>query len=273
MAHDVSTYKVQFDNLETKLCYFPLGFAINRLNIYQELIIEGGPPLKYGDVGYHDLSVHVRGLQKVKLDTRNSPMHTLMYDRTDFKMKMQPIYVVNMRFVEGRKICFREFTDYFFGISHKIDTNGEDVEIEIEEFLMNSYHELHTAQLDPSTTSIPLTDYILTDMREAMVSDSFIDQMFAIHLFYSRFAQLITKALLQNRGESDSIRFEMDGVLPTHFQKLVRAIAATVIDSAMEIDRPEYLSRNEVTRSQIIPWTNGWRQDGYTANRLRLTVR
>ena len=266
---NASTYKVQIDNLTTKLCYFPYGFEMNRPSQYYELIIEGGPLLKYGDRGYHDLCVYVRGLQKVKLDTRHS--NWIRCDQADFDNKMQPIYVVNMRFVEGRKICFREFTDYFFGISHKIDISGEDTEIEASDFLMNSFHDLHTSQLNP--TIISLTDYIRSDMRVAMVSDIFIDQMFATHLFYSRLAQLITKALLQNRGESDSVRFEMIGVLPAHFQLLVRASAATVTDSAMEIDRPEYLSLIEVTRSQIIPWTNGWRQDAYTANRLRLTVR
>ena len=270
MARIESTYKVSFDDGTVRLCYFPHSFQVNYPSPYYELIIQ--PILNYGDAGYHELDSSQRGLQMLKLDQTKALMPVLLYSSSDFKTKMQPIYVVNMKYIAGRKICFREFNDYFFGISHKVTSSVGEIAIEDFEFSMNSFHDLHLQNLKYNR-SLSLPDYIQSQMFVAMESDSFIDHMFALHLFYSNIAESITTSLLGTKGQQNSMEFVMKRILPRHFLNLVKASAATIVNSAMDIDPPDDISLKEANRSQIFPWTNGWRRDSYDANRLKFKVR
>ena len=87
-----------------------------------------------------------KGLQFLKLDASVAPMAALTLSTSDARAKMQPIFVVNVKFVIGRKIFHREFSNHFYGIENKITLQGE-IAISPDEFPMNSYHDAHIESL------------------------------------------------------------------------------------------------------------------------------
>ena len=204
----------------------------------------------------------------LKLDETVVPMPTLMYSLLDAKAKMQPIFVVNLKFLVGRKIIYREGSNHFFGIANKITTHGE-IDVDANEFHMNSFHDLHIESL-ANNFNESMPTYIQSTMFEAVASNCFIDQQYARHLFCIDLADMITRHLLKTKGMTTSMDFKMRGVLPIHFAMLAKE--STIMTDAVDIDYPGTVSLKEAVQVHIFPWTNGWRQAQFDANLLCFEV-
>ena len=122
MARIESSYKVSFDDGTVRLCYYSTNFELRRWWLsWTRLIAKRPSNTQIGpDKGAHHASI-------------------TFYSSSDFKTKMQSI--------AGRKICFRQFNDYFFGISHKVTSSEGEIAIENFEFSMNSFHDLYLQNL------------------------------------------------------------------------------------------------------------------------------
>jgi hypothetical protein len=189
-TQNFSTYEVMFDNDSAKrLLFFPYGFSIGIPALFYEFQIE--KPLQFGERGYEDVIVHKRGLNIAILDQRSQPKSRI-FSSADFKLRMRSIYVVNLKYLLGRKIFFREFNSYFFGISHKLTVAGGDIPTDIDdsEFPMNTFHDVHFEALK-YRRSISMADYIHSPMFESFDSQYFIDQMHALHLCYCKVCSYI----------------------------------------------------------------------------------
>jgi len=142
MAQYQSTYKVKLGNT-VKMLFFPFGFREGIPSQYEELVSDIAP-LQFEDMGYNEVPIHKRGLFVVKLD--KTKMGILNFSTEESKSRMTPIYVVNMKYLIGKKITFREFVNYFFSVEVKITATGEEG-IGDEEFPMNTYHDEHVSYL------------------------------------------------------------------------------------------------------------------------------
>ena len=181
MAHYQSTYRVKVGE-NVKLLFFPLGFHEGLPNLFEELVI-GEVPLKFGEAGYNEVPIHKRGLNILKLDKTKTG--SLLLTSEERKAKMKPIYVVNMKYLEGKKLAFQEFVDYFFSIEVKILFTGVEQKIDKGEFPMNSYHDEHINYLLQHTPhGVRLHDFLQLGMFDSLNANSFINQMHAQHLFY-----------------------------------------------------------------------------------------
>ena len=179
MAQYQSTYKVKLGDT-VKMLFFPFGFREGIPCQYEELV-SNIAPLQFGDMGYNVVHIIKRGLFIVKLD--KTKMGSLNFSTEESKSRMKPIYVVNMKYLIGRKITFQEFVNYFFSVEVKITATGEEG-IGDEEFPMNTYHDDHVSYLlQHRPQGVPLQEYFLLGISNTMSSSCFINQMHAQHLF------------------------------------------------------------------------------------------
>jgi hypothetical protein len=112
-TQNFSTYEVMFDNDSAKrLLFFPYGFSVGIPALFYEFQIE--KPLQFGERGYEDVIVHKRGLNIAILDQRSQPKSRI-FSSADLKLRMRSIYVVNLKYLLGRKISFENLTVIFLG--------------------------------------------------------------------------------------------------------------------------------------------------------------